>query len=82
MSVVKGNARLIFLLGALAAFGPISIDMFYGPISDHYGRRPVLISGILIFIVSSADQLVILRYFQATGGNCFGSGENNCARRV
>lgn len=107
----RENLRIIALLAALVAFGPMSIDMylpslptiaedlqtsaesiqltitlflvgfclgtmFYGPISDQYGRRPVLISGIIIYtltsiactLVDSAEQLIWLRFFQAIGG--------------
>lgn len=102
--------RLIVLLAALVAFGPLSIDMylpslpliaenlgaqasqvqssisaflvglffgmlFYGPLSDKYGRRKLLVGGILLylvtslacFIASSAEQLVIARFLQALG---------------
>ena len=80
------DARLILLLGALAACGPLSIDMYlpslpalaasfgtsaaaaqstltsfmagfsigmllYGPLSDAYGRRPVLLGGIALATV-------------------------------
>lgn len=104
-------AALIVLLGALVAFGPLSIDMYlpslptiahalsapesriqlsvggflvgfsvsmllYGPLSDHYGRRPVLLVGLSLYVVASlacafvgdATQLVSLRVLQAMGG--------------
>ena len=108
---VLGDGRLIFLLGGLAAFGPLAIDLylpalpaiaaglsgtmqqvqlsvtvflagfgvgmlFYGPISDQYGRRVVLLSGVALFVVASfacmvaqdISQLLIARFFQAVGG--------------
>lgn len=103
--------RLIVLLGALVAFGPLSIDMylpamptiahvlgspinhvqltisgflmgfclgmlFYGPVSDRYGRRSVLLVGLSLYVVASlacamaqtAEQLIALRVIQAIGG--------------
>src|ERR1700755_961926 len=83
----RPDARLILLLGALAACGPLSIDMYlpslpalaaafgtspdyaqrtltsflfgfsfgmllYGPLSDAYGRRPILLGGIALFTLA------------------------------
>jgi len=113
MSHVTGrrpDGRLILLLGALAACGPISIDMYlpslptiaqafaigtsaaqttltsfmfgfsigmllYGPLSDTYGRRPVLLGGIIMYALASIactlsfsiGALVIFRFVQALG---------------
>ncbi|HEX9844399.1 MAG TPA: Bcr/CflA family multidrug efflux MFS transporter [bacterium] len=104
--------RLIPVLGALAAFGPLSIDMYlpslpaiaaefavsarevqltlsvfflgfaggqilYGPLSDRFGRRPVLLAGIALYIVSSVlcalspgpGTMVAARLLQALGGS-------------
>jgi DHA1 family bicyclomycin/chloramphenicol resistance-like MFS transporter len=104
------DRRLILLLGALAACGPLSIDMYlpslpalanafsttaaaaeitltsfmcgfslgmllYGPLSDAYGRRPILLGGIVLYALASIgcalsfsiDSLVALRFLQALG---------------
>ncbi|WP_026182552.1 Bcr/CflA family multidrug efflux MFS transporter [Leeia oryzae] len=50
--------------------------LFYGPLSDRFGRKPLLLSGILLYVVSSllcalvndAQVLVGLRVMQALGG--------------
>ena len=105
------RSGLVILLASLAAFAPMSIDMYlpalpaiardlgvparevqatlavfmagfsagmllYGPISDRFGRRPVMLAGIFIFIIASLacvyveriDQLIVARLFQAIGG--------------
>ena len=103
--------RLIVLLGMLAAFGPLAIDLYlpalpaiaqglaapaaqvqlsitvflagfacgmlgYGPLSDRYGRRPVMQAGIVLFVLASlacmlaeaVEALVFCRFLQALGG--------------
>lgn len=105
------EAKLIFILSVLVAFGPMSIDMylpafsamahdfdvdvslvqytlasfnvgialgqlFYGPLSDQFGRKKVLLGGMLIYIVASVgcalvvdvDHMIYLRFLQAIGG--------------
>ena len=50
--------------------------LFYGPVSDRYGRRTVMLSGIALFAVASlacmlatsAEQLIAARFIQALGG--------------
>ncbi|EWC42463.1 Bcr/CflA family multidrug efflux MFS transporter [Stutzerimonas stutzeri] len=102
--------RLIVLLAALVAFGPLSVDLYlpslpmiardlqasaaaiqltigvflggislgmlvYGPLSDRFGRRRLLLGGMLLYIVASlgcslaadARQLAGLRLLQAFG---------------
>ncbi len=57
----------------LAGFG--AAQLFYGPLSDRYGRRPVLLVGLAIYFVASLvcmfapsiDTLIIARFFQALG---------------
>ena len=50
--------------------------LFYGPVSDRYGRRTVMLSGIALFAVASlacmlandVEQLIAARFIQALGG--------------
>lgn len=110
MQQIKNPHKLIVLLAALVAFGPLSIDMylpslpliaadlqanqadiqltistfllglfigmlFYGPLSDKFGRRKLLLGGISLyliaslgcFIATSAEGLVVARFLQALG---------------
>jgi len=101
----------VLILGVLAAFGPLSIDMYlpglptigreldagagqvqltlsaffvgfaggqllYGPFSDRWGRRPVLVGGISLYVAASAlcaispniETLIAFRLLHALGG--------------
>lgn len=50
--------------------------LFYGPISDRYGRRVVMLTGIALFALASlacllataVEQLIVARFVQALGG--------------
>lgn len=50
--------------------------LFYGPLSDRFGRRRVMLSGITLFVLASLacllaqqiEQLIIARFVQALGG--------------
>lgn len=70
--VSSGAAQLtlsVFVLGFAAA------QLVAGPLSDRFGRRPVLIGGCAIYVVASAacifatsiDQLIAARFVQSLG---------------
>ncbi len=68
-------AQLTF---SIALFGMAFATLFYGSLSDRYGRRPVLLSGLALFLVgstlsaiaTSVIPLVIGRLVQAVGAGC------------
>ncbi|EPJ47270.1 MAG: hypothetical protein OFPII_14610 [Osedax symbiont Rs1] len=51
-------------------------QLILGPLSDKYGRRPIILAGVAVYIVASfscafavnIEQLIIGRIFQAAGG--------------
>jgi DHA1 family bicyclomycin/chloramphenicol resistance-like MFS transporter len=73
-------------LGASAAAMQITVSVYifglavgqliYGPLADRYGRRPVLMAGLVIYILAGAaagfapgiDPLIAARLLQALGG--------------
>jgi DHA1 family bicyclomycin/chloramphenicol resistance-like MFS transporter len=68
-------AQLTF---SIALFGMACATLVYGSLSDRYGRRPVLLSGLALFLVGSAISalassvipLVLGRVVQAVGAGC------------
>lgn len=52
-------------------------QMFFGPLSDRFGRRPLLLAGIVLYVLTSAlcalstgiEMLIGLRLLQALGGS-------------
>lgn len=52
-------------------------QVIYGPLSDRFGRKPVLLAGLSLFILSSAGcalsdnvhSLILFRFLQALGGS-------------
>lgn len=111
MRLIRGDSRLIVMLGVLTAFGPLSIDLYlpglpaigrdlgadparvqqtlstfflglalgqlvYGPMSDRFGRRPVMGFGIVVYLLAtvycalapSIESLIAGRFVQGIGG--------------
>ena len=63
---------------SIALFGMAFAPLVYGSLSDRYGRRPLLLSGLSIFLIGSlisavADSVTVLvvgRLAQAIGAGC------------
>ena len=71
--VSAATAQLVF---SLSAFAIAVATLFYGPLSDRFGRRPALIGGLLVYLAGSllcavAPSIAVLivgRIVQAAGG--------------
>lgn len=73
LGVPVGEVQLtlsVFLVGFAAA------QLLYGPLSDRFGRRPILLIGLAIYVAASLacalatsiDVLIAARFVQALGG--------------
>jgi MFS transporter, DHA1 family, multidrug resistance protein len=51
LGLTDAMAQLTF---SIALFGMAFATLFYGSLSDRYGRRPVLLSGLALFLIGSA----------------------------
>jgi DHA1 family bicyclomycin/chloramphenicol resistance-like MFS transporter len=75
MGINDAYAQFTF---SVALFGMALATLFYGSLSDRYGRRPVLLSGLGLFLVGSVVSafapspaaLVLGRFVQAIGAGC------------
>src|SRR3954463_3143146 len=75
LGLTEALAQLPF---SVALFGMAFATLFYGSLSDRYGRRPVLLSGLALFLfgsvvslmADSANALVLGRLVQAIGAGC------------
>jgi len=71
------NAHAQFTF-SIALFGMAFATLFYGALSDRYGRRPMLLSGLSLFLAGSvisamaetANALLLGRLVQAIGAGC------------
>jgi len=75
LGLSEALAQLTF---SIALFTMAFATLVYGSLSDRYGRRPVLLSGLCLFLVGSAisalansvTPLVFGRFIQAIGAGC------------
>lgn len=69
-------ASAVQLTLSLGLLGTAIIQLLIGPLSDQYGRRPVLLSGLVIAVLASfycalapsLDSLIVGRVLQVAGG--------------
>jgi DHA1 family bicyclomycin/chloramphenicol resistance-like MFS transporter len=72
-AVPAGTAQLTF---SLSTFAMAVATLGYGPVSDRFGRKPVIIAGLIVFIAGSLvclaapgiGWLILGRIVQAAGG--------------
>lgn len=73
LAVAHENERQYVLTSYLVGFG--IAQLFFGPLSDRFGRRPPLIIGLAIYIIAAAlaaiapnfFTLLVLRFIQGVG---------------
>jgi DHA1 family bicyclomycin/chloramphenicol resistance-like MFS transporter len=71
------NTDAAMVQWTLSAFflGIASAQLFYGPLSDRFGRKPVLMAGVSIYLLGTVaclmattiETLIVARFFQAVG---------------
>src|SRR3984957_17140897 len=72
----KSDISIAQMTVSLYMVGIACSQILMGPLSDRYGRRPVLLAGLSLMVVASAacifaetlPQLIAARFFQALGG--------------
>jgi DHA1 family bicyclomycin/chloramphenicol resistance-like MFS transporter len=75
LDLSHAGAQLTF---SVSLFGMAFATLVYGSLSDRYGRRPVLLAGLALFLIGSAisalaptaTALVLGRLVQALGAGC------------
>lgn len=74
---LNAGATSVQLTLSIFLFGFAVAQLFYGPLSDRYGRKPVMAVGLIIFVIASIgcalaediNTLMFFRLLQALGGS-------------
>lgn len=75
--IFNTNASMVQLGLTASMLGIASGQLFFGPVSDKYGRRPVLVASLLLFSVSTLASIFspsieffnVCRFLQGLGGS-------------
>ena len=73
LGVTDENRRQIIITAYFLGFG--GVQMIYGPLADRYGRRPVMLVGLVLYVgfsiacafAHSFEMLLVARVFQGVG---------------
>jgi len=73
--VFNASVADVQLTLSVFTFGIAACQLFYGPLADRYGRKPVLVVGLLLYAVAcygcliavTIDELILFRFLQALG---------------
>lgn len=76
MTVFDSGVNQVQLTLSVFLVGFALAQLAYGPLSDRYGRKPLLLAGLLLFALASLgcataesiETLIVLRLLQALGG--------------
>ena len=74
-AALDGTTSMVQLTLSVFIAGFAVGQIFYGPLSDRYGRKPVLIIGLAVYVAGSIacwlaqniEMLIVARFFQALG---------------
>ncbi len=75
--VFETNVSAVQLTLSVYMFGFAAAQLVIGPLSDRFGRRPVLLIGLAVYVIAGVacmfaqtiEQLTIARFIQAMGGS-------------
>ncbi|CAA7619224.1 Permease of the major facilitator superfamily [Candidatus Terasakiella magnetica] len=75
---LKTDSAMVQLTLSIFVVGFAVMQLVYGPLSDRFGRRSVILGGTTVYVAASVfcvfagsiEALIVGRFFQAVGGCC------------